>query len=54
MEKLKPCPFCGGKATLLLAKDDNDFDTVCCRNSHCELWDTFTVEQWNTRAKETT
>lgn len=50
--ELKSCPFCGGEATLLKAKDDNDFDTICCRGAYCELWDTFTVEQWNTRHNE--
>ena len=58
MEELKPCPFCGGEATI---KEINDrFYTVC--NCECEMYmyKTYTgpsakkalIKAWNTRQEE--
>lgn len=40
---LLPCPFCGGKATLI------SHDNVGCYDKFCPLWANFTIEAWNTR-----
>src|SRR5574340_379758 len=49
-DELKPCPFCGEKAT----KPETMIDgCVCCSNPDCVAW-TFpsTIKQWQTRPIE--
>ena len=36
--KLKPCPFCGGKARLWTRKCDKAGYTIGCNNIECFLW----------------
>ena len=35
MEKLKPCPFCGGKGKVKAAKKDNVGFTIWCECEKC-------------------
>jgi len=47
MEKLKPCPFCGGEQLQLCADSNNpDKNFVRCR--HCKAQ--APLKAWNTRA----
>jgi Lar family restriction alleviation protein len=59
MEKLKPCPFCGGDAKL--KKVDElivDMYFVCCGNTNCQTYartayqatKEMAVKVWNRRA----
>jgi Lar family restriction alleviation protein len=58
MDKLKPCPFCGGEAEILYL-DYSREHYVECRNKYCHL-DVATdlsktkktaIKHWNKRAK---
>jgi len=51
MTKLKPCPFCGKKPKIIKSNIPKAADSVQCVNQYCPLWDTFTIEEWNRRAK---
>ena len=51
-EKLKPCPFCGGKANLRL---DTGHYIVECPTCHAEIWHwqeepSDAIADWNRRA----
>lgn len=56
-EKLKPCPFCGGKA---YTDGERHWWSVVCDSCKCRLGDpneefeteAVAIETWNTRAKE--
>ena len=56
MEKLKGCPFCGGKAEVVT--DRAGMTVVRCTNIGCKVstrlcWrEDVAVSKWNTRAKE--
>lgn len=59
MDKLKPCPFCGGEAVLIEDKDTQGaLYQIRCNNHDCWLdvrtsfysEKTTAVEAWNTRA----
>lgn len=62
-DKLKPCPFCGGKATLMTkvgpAGNYRPFYQVCCVNLCCEVLPETVMSQseervrmaWNRRGK---
>jgi len=51
MSKLKPCPFCGGEATI---QPEGDYHEIHCEDCGIELnrrtYDE-TVTAWNTRAE---
>ena len=60
-DELKPCPFCGGKATISV--HDNHYQP-CCTNDNCIAADLYNewlyprsyeraVREWNTRAERT-
>lgn len=57
MTKLKPCPFCGGEATIMPRYRDEETgelkQDVCCRGCDCST-DVYSVEKqaiqaWNNR-----
>lgn len=54
--KLKPCPFCGGKAELLIVPDKMTRWVIrcvkgcCCQFPHVSDHDA--VEEWNRRADD--
>lgn len=60
--KLKPCPFCGGKAKLRETTYGNNCDAyvVWCGNRDCEVspttkyrrWRKEAIEAWNRRAED--
>ena len=51
--KLKPCPFCGGEASMYIAYDDGYY--VCCDECGCGLpvynTEEEAIEAWNRRTK---
>ena len=64
MEKLKPCPFCGGKATVMSWEftDEMGYNVVCNSNEKCPYFPMFdppdypmfdtkkdAIKAWNTR-----
>lgn len=57
-EKLKPCPFCGGKAegpTLVLVAFDGAYHKIQCAENCCEIMtdtEAHAVAKWNKRALE--
>lgn len=58
MEKLKPCPFCGGEAKVFGNYDDSDYH-VNCTNDECGCyWVNYyktkeeAVEAWNRRISQ--
>lgn len=59
VDKLKPCPFCGGEA-MVIGGEDSGYAAYCqeCNgDGHCEVGWFFTAEDaaeaWNTRAERT-
>lgn len=60
MEKLKPCPFCGGEAKIFTAQFGKEAEaryTVRCSDCPAEIgWEYFSAEactiMWNRRAKD--
>ena len=52
--KLKPCPFCGGEASMYIAYDDGYY--VCCDECGCGLpvynTEEEAIEAWNKRVGE--
>lgn len=67
MDKLKPCPFCGGRAHMVTSEDDNGYRTVIycmsgadvgcfALSSHWALkkeWaEESAVKAWNRRTEE--
>lgn len=58
MSKLKPCPFCGGKA-LIGQTFDAEWYAVCAKDHCCKIesyWRTEAdaISAWNTRASDAT
>lgn len=58
--KLKPCPFCGGRATAEYAEHSNIPYKISCSTEGCFMYhwrnyykekDAQSVEKWNTRAE---
>lgn len=58
--KLKPCPFCGGRATAAYAEHSNIPYKISCSTEGCFMYhwrnyykekDAQSVEKWNTRAE---
>ena len=51
--ELKPCPFCGGKATIMENNHYTDMWTVMCKNCYSEIDRYHTkesaIEAWNRR-----
>jgi Lar family restriction alleviation protein len=66
MDKLKPCPFCGGEAWIIRTNDNNSSPYVQCKFGvfrvpkcplgHLVTWDYATEEEaiaaWNRRAND--
>ena len=56
MSELKPCPFCGGEAELLIVPGKQTKWVIRCRkcfaNNGAFVSDHDAVEAWNRRAKE--
>jgi len=54
IDKLLPCPFCGGEAKIMGDQDVENYFTVGCENCSIELDEDGNTEQaikaWNTRA----
>ena len=52
-QKLKPCPFCGGEASIYVAHDDGYY--VCCDECGCGLpvynTEEDAIREWNRRTK---
>ena len=55
MDKLKPCPFCGGEAELYEDDCSSKF-YVCCEACGCSTalhWrEEYVIEVWNRRVEE--
>ena len=60
--KLKPCPFCGKKAELIIYEPDSPYArySIRCDNDNCRVWTVATgafdkeiqaAAAWNKRAK---
>lgn len=55
MEKLKPCPFCGGKAAIRKKNDDEVgvcyyvFCTKCCCETQYSRTQTEAIRDWDKR-----
>lgn len=52
--KLLPCPFCGGKATVMLEQDSSSNKAYCCFCLDCDAetygdTDDEAVQKWNSR-----
>ena len=58
MSELKPCPFCGGKAELLIVPGQQSKWIVRCTKCYCncgvDISDHDAVERWNERTYEVT
>lgn len=57
--ELKPCPFCGGVATMLHFKREkcyrvscDDIDCCCVAHSGYHLTEAEAIEAWNRRAED--
>ena len=56
MSDLKPCPFCGGEAKMIIA---GKFKKACCANPSCDIRPetgistdkNAVIEAWNRRAE---
>ena len=59
MAELKPCPFCGGEATLEYGRGFRKY-WVCCNNPKCRIqpqtdaheYKGVIVREWNRRAED--
>ena len=49
-EELKPCPFCGGKAKLMISVEDWVLCTICKASSDTTSDPKRAIEKWNKRA----
>jgi hypothetical protein len=47
--ELKPCPFCGGEAEMIVPRDGKNPYVMCTQN-YCTQPHPDCVERWNTRA----
>lgn len=59
-EELKPCPFCGGAASLIPSADHSTACEIGCRDDTCPayecVWDvneSSAIAAWNRRASPT-
>lgn len=56
MDKLKPCPFCGGRAETNYAEFDYNFFGVSCQICGAYVYDYTSedaaIEKWNRRINE--
>lgn len=57
-QKLLPCPFCGGKATITIFNHEFGTVTVGCQNEECDITmgkaffsDDEAIKHWNRRVK---
>lgn len=54
-DTLKPCPFCNGKARIMLEEEDlpdTSFHNIYCTNCGAQIWvksKTEAIEKWNRR-----
>lgn len=55
-EELKPCPFCGGKAEIIIFSAEYGTVTVGCTNEECDITmgkaffsDEEAIQHWNRR-----
>jgi len=55
-EELKPCPFCGGKAEIIIFSAEYGTLTVGCTNEECDITmgkaffsDEEAIQHWNRR-----
>lgn len=60
-EKLKSCPFCGGKAEIIIFSDECGTVTVGCTNEECDITmgkafftDEEAIQHWNRRVNNET
>jgi len=57
-DKLKPCPFCGGAARIMLDGEDlpdESFHNVYCTNCKVQFWvksKTEAITAWNNRVQD--
>lgn len=55
MEELKPCPFCGREARIMLEEEDrpdDSFHNIYCTNCGVQFWvksKSQAIEAWNRR-----
>lgn len=60
-EELKPCPFCGGKAEIIIFSAEYGTVTVGCTNEECDITmgkafftDEEAIQHWNRRVNDET
>lgn len=60
-KELKPCPFCGGKAEIIIFSTKYGTVTVGCINEECDIpmgkaffSDEEAIQHWNRRANDIT
>ena len=58
-EELKSCPFCGGKAEIIMFNTEDGMVTVGCTNEECDITmgkafftDEEAIRHWNRRAND--
>lgn len=55
-KELKPCPFCGSEAKIIIFNHEYGTTTIACTNEECDITmgkafftDKETIEHWNRR-----